>query len=172
MSGTSWVCVGGQFSQGICQSGNGTTWFGQFALFSTNDQTFVTSNSVIWDGHQFLTVGGSTVATSPDGQDPWTNNPLNSGNGNVITFDKTNTLYYVGCTDGTVLKASTIAGLASATPKSISAHNLRCAASSMGTTLMGDDAGGMFSTVNQGVTWVSEVTGLGSAVLTSLATHL
>lgn len=173
MSTTNWACVGqGSSPGGVCHSSNGTTWANQTVSFSTNNDFFVSSNTLIWDGARFVAASGNLVITSPNGTDPWASSALNTANGNVITFDPVNGIYYVGCTDGNVLQSTTLAGLASATPKAVSTHNIRCAASAGGVTLMGDDNGGMFSSSDKGVTWVSENTGLGAVVLTSLSANL
>lgn len=164
---TSYVCVGvSSGGDGICQAPDGVTWSSQAVGFSTANDFFVTSNTVLWDGTQFVAAGNNSVATSPDGV-TWATETVVSSTVNVITFDAANHIYYLGDQNGSVTQATSIVGLTTATPVVLTpTQSLRCAASIGGITLFGDDGGNVYVSSNEGVSWVTENPGLGPIVLT------
>jgi len=169
---TSYVCVGtGSTPTGICQSTDAATWTNQIANFSTETDAQVISNTIIWDGTQFVAVGGGQCATSPNGLDPWTLVPINTTTGNCICFDAVNGLYYVGDQAGNTLSAGDVAGLNLVAPvASGSSGSLRCVATAGGLTIFGDNQGACFSTPD-GTNFTTENPGLGAAVLNSLSAN-
>jgi hypothetical protein len=170
---TSYVSVGlGSAGQGICHSANTMTWANLSTLFVTPADSSVTSNTILFDNNQFVSASGSQIATSPNGL-IWTLTSLSPGttHAQVIAYDYFNGVYFVGDSLGNVLVANTIAGLATATPINLSSHPLRCATSQggpAGMALLGDSAGNVFVTKDDGVTWTTENPGLGSLILTSI----
>lgn len=168
----SFVCVGlGSGSTGICQSANGTTWANDATNYSTQPNSAVTANTVIFDGALFVSVSGSTLATSPDGI-TWTLTAFtHTTTANCIGYDIGNQIgnYYVGDQAGNVLVSATAAGLATAAATNISANPLRCASTTNGVALLGDNAGNIYQSSDGGVTWHTESPGLGALILTALA---
>jgi hypothetical protein len=168
---TSYVCVGsGSTGTGLCESADGITWANQSALFSSPPDSQVVSNTVIWDGTQFVSVSGAVVATSTNGLDPWTLHALNTTTATCISWDAVNGFYIVGDAAGSTLTSNFISGLATVTPVATgTSGSLRCVASAGGVSIFGDDQGNVFSTLNVGTTFTLENPGLGAAVLNSLS---
>lgn len=169
----SYVCIGtGSGPTGICESPDALSWTNQIALFSPSVPSQVVSNTIIWDGTQFVAVGGALAATSPNGFDPWTLHLINTTTANCIALDTVNGLYFVGDQAGNTLSAGSVAALNLVAPvASGSAGSLRCVASLGGITIFGDDQGLVFSTPD-GTNFTTENPGFGAAVLNSLSGNL
>jgi hypothetical protein len=172
-AGSSYVSVGLGSGGGVCHSADAITWANTGTAFNTPADNQVTSNTIIFDNNnQFVCASGSNVATSSNGTS-WTLHSIATATtaAQVIAYDFFNGIYFVGDRNGNVIVASTIAGLATATPVNLSAHPIRCATSQgapAGMALLGDAAGNVFVTTNDGASWTQENPKLGTLILTSV----
>lgn len=171
------VTVGlGSGGTGICSSPDSITWSQLATVFSTQSDSFVTANTIIWDGNQYAAVGQSKLATSPDGL-TWTITSLAAvtTQATVIGYDIGNQTgpYVMGDRNGNVFVAATPVGLATASAVHLTSNPIRCAtilaATLPGIILVGDSGGNIYSSIDGGVTWNTENPGLGALVLTALA---
>jgi hypothetical protein len=174
--GASAVVIGqGSTPNGICVSPDNVTWHNLPAVtFSTQGNTFSTANSIIFDGSQFVAVAGTRLGLSPDGS-TWTITLFShTTTATVIGYDIGNQIgnYYVGDASGNVFVSATAAGLATAAATNITTRPLRCATTTNGIALFGDDQGNVYQSSDGGVTWTTEHPGLGTLVLTAMANFI
>jgi hypothetical protein len=177
---------GGSVSLNASAAGGGRyvlaagTGSGNGLAFSTNGTSFTVESTLattlafaaIWDGSQFVVlcqVGGNTVlATSPDGA-TWTPTAaLTFGAAAHIAF---NGSVYVLAGGVQAAHAATVAALVTASPATFAANSITAITAGGGLFVAVDNSCAAYSSAD-GVTWVTEVTGVDPAnLLNAIAFH-
>jgi len=171
------VIVGlGSGTAGILNSADNITWASLGSVnFATESDSFVTSNTIVIDGNGNYNAvgreaGNGLGAVSSDGI-AFTLTTLNAVTTvpTVLANDGEGGPLLVATRDGHVLVADSMADIPAATPVKVSSTNITCAASIPGPLFLVGDANGITYTSTDGVTWVTETTGLEGLTLTGAA---